>query len=179
MLRKIKKIRNHFLVKIKFKRFNIGKGFHGGRSIVMWAKDYINIGQNFYMGAYSQIGCNTTIGNDVIFGSYVSLIGKYDHNYQQIGVPIRFASQIRDKDYNWKGLELSVTIGNDVWVGHRCIILSGIKIGEGSIIAAGSLVTKDVEPYSIYGGVPAKKLSNRFDNENDLKQHKKYLYEKN
>ena len=54
----------------------MGKGFHAGRNTVMWAKHSIEIGSNFYLGAYSLIGCDTKIGDDVIFGSYVSLIGR-------------------------------------------------------------------------------------------------------
>jgi acetyltransferase-like isoleucine patch superfamily enzyme len=58
-----------------------------------------------------------------------------------------------------------VTIGHDVWIGENSIILDGVSIGTGAIIAAGSIVTKDVEPYSIIGGVPAKVLKYRFSDE--------------
>lgn len=54
-----------------------------------------------------------------------------------------------------------INIGNDVWIGHAATILSGVTVGDGAIIAAHSLVTKDVEPYSIVGGVPARKISLR------------------
>ena len=101
----------------------------------------------------------------------MALVGKYDHNYQQIGVPIRLASKISDNDYSWKGLNEKVIIEDDVWIGYGAIILSGVKIGKGSIVAAGSLITKDIEPFSIYGGFPAIKIRNRFDNEKDLAEH--------
>lgn len=55
-----------------------------------------------------------------------------------------------------------ITIGNDVWIGGRAIISRGVTIGDGAIIASGSIVTKDVEPYSIVGGVPAKVIRYRF-----------------
>jgi chloramphenicol O-acetyltransferase type B len=178
MIALLKKIRDYYLVKVKWKKYAIGNNFHAGRGVTLWAKNTISIGNNFYVGRNSQIGCDTTIGDYVIFGSYVSLVGRYDHHYQQVGVPIRIASQIRDKDYNWKGLDSSVIIGNDVWIGHRCILLSGIAIGDGSIIAAGSVVTKDVEPYSIYGGVPAKKIRDRFDSVEELVNHKEIIMSK-
>lgn len=54
-----------------------------------------------------------------------------------------------------------VIIEKDVWIGSNCIILPGITVGEGSIIAAGSVVTKDVDSFSIYAGVPAKKIKER------------------
>jgi len=61
-----------------------------------------------------------------------------------------------------------VVVGNDVWIGARATILEGVTIGDGAIIAAGAVVNKDVEPYAIYGGVPAKKIGNRFDNPVDI-----------
>lgn len=56
-----------------------------------------------------------------------------------------------------------VIIGNDVWIGYGATILSGVSIGDGAVIAANSIVTKDVEPYAIVGGVPAKTIKYRFD----------------
>jgi acetyltransferase-like isoleucine patch superfamily enzyme len=171
MIELLKKFRDYLLKSIKWHNYAIGKNFHAGRHVFMWAKNNITIGDNFYIGKYSIIECDATIGNNVIFANHVSLIGRYDHHYQQIGIPTRLASQIRDKDYNWKGLDSKIIIEDDVWVGLGSIILSGVTIGTGSIIAAGSVVTKDVEPFSIYGGNPAKKIKNRFDDKNDLKRH--------
>ena len=54
-------------------------------------------------------------------------------------------------------------IGNDVWIGYEAIILSGVHIGDGAIVGARSVVTKDVPPYTVVGGVPAKKIKMRFD----------------
>jgi acetyltransferase-like isoleucine patch superfamily enzyme len=56
-----------------------------------------------------------------------------------------------------------IVVGNDVWIGQRAIILSGVKIGDGSVVAAGSVVTQDVEPYSIVGGNPARLIRWRFE----------------
>ena len=54
-------------------------------------------------------------------------------------------------------------IGNDVWIGDRTVIMSGVKIGDGAIVAAGAVVTKDVPPYAVVGGVPARVIKYRFD----------------
>lgn len=167
----LKKIRDIILVKIKWRKHQINKGFHAGARVRIGKKNKIVIGENCYIGRESQIGCDALIGDNVMFANRVALVGRYDHHYQQIGVPIRLASYIRNSDYNWKGLDLKVEIQDDVWLGYGSIILSGVKIARGSIIAAGSVVTKDVEPYSIYGGVPAKKICNRFDSETDLNEH--------
>lgn len=56
-----------------------------------------------------------------------------------------------------------ITIGNDVWIGYEAVILSGITIGDGAIIGSRALVTKDIPPYTIVGGVPAKTIRKRFD----------------
>mgnify|MGYP002523784037 FL=1 len=58
-----------------------------------------------------------------------------------------------------------IEVGNDVWIGFEAVILSGVKIGDGAIIGARAVVTKDVEPYAIVGGVPAKPIRKRFDDE--------------
>jgi Acetyltransferase (isoleucine patch superfamily) len=171
MIQLLKKLRNLYLCKLKWRKYKIGQNLHAGRAVFFWAKHGINIGDNFYIGKYSIIECDAVIGNNVILANHVSLIGRYDHHYQQIGSPIRLASQIRDKNYNWKGLDLKIIIEDDVWIGMGTIVLSGVRIGQGSIIAAGSIVTKDVVPFSIYGGNPATKIRNRFDNESDLIEH--------
>lgn len=61
-----------------------------------------------------------------------------------------------------QGLEIkSVVIGNDVWIGAHAVILAGVAIGDGSVIAAGAVVTKDVAPYSVVAGVPARVIKKR------------------
>jgi chloramphenicol O-acetyltransferase type B len=167
----LKKIRNEFLRKVVYRKYQISPGFYCGTRVRIWARQKVVIGKNFYIGRDSFIESDVIIGDNVIWANRVALVGRYDHNYQQIGVPIRLASQIRDESYNWHGSNQITTIGNDVWVGYGSTIMSGVNISEGSIIAAGSLVTKDVEPYSIYGGVPAKKIKNRFDTPEDLEKH--------
>ncbi len=66
-------------------------------------------------------------------------------------------------------------IGHDVWIGEGVVVIDGVKIGTGSIVAAGAVVVKDVEPYSIVGGVPAKHIKYRFDSETtDLLQNSEW-----
>ena len=57
----------------------------------------------------------------------------------------------------------NIVIGNDVWIGYEAVILSGVNIGDGAIIGTRAVVTKDVPPYTIAGGVPAKEIRKRFD----------------
>lgn len=167
----LKKLRDLWYKYIVWHRYKIGRNFHCGRDTFLWAKDKLEIGDNFYLGKHSSIETNCMIGNNVIIANYVGIVGRYDHNYQQVGVPVRMAMQIRDKDYNWKGTDELTIIGNDVWIGYGAIILSGVKIADGCIIAAGSLVTKDTEPYSVYAGTPAKKVKERFNTEYEKTKH--------
>lgn len=171
MVRYIKKLRDIYFTQIKLRHFKIGKGFHAGTRVRIWAKDILVIGRNFYIGRDSCIETDCVIGDNVIIANKVGIVGRYDHHYQEVGVPIRLASQIRDINYSWKGKNLPTKIGNDVWIGFGAIILSGVTIGDGAIVAAGSVVTKDVAPYSIYGGNPAKKIAERFSNEEDRYKH--------
>lgn len=125
----------------------------------------IELGNDVFIGprAYFSSIKKISIGNKVMFGPNVTIIGG-DHNTSEIGKYMFDVENKKESD------DIPVKIGNDVWVGTRVTILKGVEIGDGAIIAAGSLVLKNVEPYSIYGGVPAKKLKMRFEND-DLKKH--------
>jgi chloramphenicol O-acetyltransferase type B len=173
----ITKARDLYLVKIKWRRYVIASGFHAGARVRLWARKTLIIGKHFYIGRDSQIETDCIIGDYVIIGNKVGIVGRYDHNYQETGVPVRIAESIRDENYNWKGLSSITRIGNDVWIGYGAIIMGGVTIHDGAIIAAGSVVSKDVEPYSIYAGVPAKKIKERFDSDIELARHKAILKE--
>jgi len=167
----LKRIRNYLLRTVVYRKYQIGKGFYSGIRVRIWARKTVIIGKNFYIGRDSFIESDVIIGDNVIWANRVALVGKYDHHYQQVGVPISLASRIRDENYSWLGIDNVTVIEDDVWVGYGSTIISGVKIGTGSIIATCSLVTKDVEPYSIYGGVPAVKLKDRFASKEDLAEH--------
>jgi acetyltransferase-like isoleucine patch superfamily enzyme len=171
MIQLLRNLRHFYLIHFKWRKYRFGKNPYIGRAVYLWAKHTIVTGDNFYVGKFSQIECDTEIGDNVMLANRVALIGRFDHNFTEIGVPIRLASKIRDKNYNWKGLYEKIIIGDDVWIGYGAIILSGVKIGQGSIIAAGSVVTRNVEPCSIYAGNPARKIKDRFESEADRNEH--------
>lgn len=129
-----------------------------------------SISKDFVAGEYSYVGPNSHIYPKVTIGKYtmlannVSIIGG-DHYYKKAGIPIIFSGRA----------ELKPTIiGDDVWIGAHTIIMTGIKIGNGAIVAAGSIITKDLPPYGIYGGVPAKLIKMRFTEE-DINKHESML----
>lgn len=119
-----------------------------------------NISKDFSAGEYSYVGNNCLIYPGVSIGRYtmlaqnVQIIGA-DHNFDVPGVPSTFAGRPKLK---------KTKIERDVWIGANSIIMTGIVIGDGSIVASGSIVTKDIAPFSIVGGVPAKFIKKRFEN---------------
>tara|TARA_Y100000589_G_scaffold305927_1_gene320265 strand:- start:5907 stop:6500 length:594 start_codon:yes stop_codon:yes gene_type:complete len=90
------------------------------------------------------------IGKNVLIGPNV-VVRNNNHNYENPSIPI----------INQGMKSGEIIIEDNVWVSSNCVILPNCTIGEGSIIAAGAVVTKDIEPYSIVGGIPAKKIGDR------------------
>ena len=75
---------------------------------------------------------------------------------------VHYVIENKYDEFRYTNTGYIVEIGNDVWIGKNVQLMEGIEIGDGAIIAAGAVVTKDVEPYSIVGGVPAKLIRKRF-----------------
>lgn len=125
----------------------------------------IEKGANFYtgweveLGDHSSLGIDCMIpydlkvGKDVMMGPYVIIIGE-NHNFSSRDIPMRLQGYTTFPP---------VRIEDDVWIGARVIILPGLTIGKGAIIAAGSVVTKDVPSYAICAGNPARVIKFRGD----------------
>nr|WP_051666084.1 acyltransferase [Pedobacter sp. R20-19] len=114
----------------------------------------IVIGNNVSIGEFNNIrasGGTLKIGDNSLISQYVNIICS-NHSIA-LDKPIR--------DQAWDIRKTGVTIGNDVWIGCGVTILPGVSIGNGAIVAAGSVVTKDVMNYTIVSGIPAKFLKNR------------------
>lgn len=110
------------------------------------------VGDNTWIGFNCTLFGKIEIGSNVMLGPNVSIPGA-THNHLRIDIPM-----------SYQGLTVKGTrIGNDVWVGANTVILDGITIGEGAIVGAGAVVTKDVAPYSIVVGNPARTLRMRKD----------------
>jgi len=109
------------------------------------------------------------IGSRVMFGPNVTIVGG-DHNTSVVG---RFMTEVEEKRPED---DLDVIIEDDVWVCAGAVILKGVRVGRGSIVAAGALVTKEVLPYTVVGGVPAKVISMRFRDVHAILQHENALY---
>jgi maltose O-acetyltransferase len=118
---------------------------------------YVGKGRNIRIGSYCQINegvrlLDVTIGDYVMIAPFVNILGGKAHSYDRTDIPM-----IKQEE-TYKG---SVIVEDDVWIAINAVILAGVRIGKGSIIAAGSVVTKDVPSYSIVGGIPAKIIKYR------------------
>ncbi len=143
-----KKIR-YILVKQIFKKC--------GKNVNVERKAYFQNGFNVEIGDNSGIGVNAWISNNTIIGSNVLMgpdvvIFSGSHKFKS-----------KNKFINQQGYDIPnpVVIENDVWIGTRVIIMPGIRISTGAVIGAGSIVTKNVEPYSIVAGNPARVIGYR------------------
>lgn len=112
----------------------------------------LTIGDYSNVGAYCYIGCGggVEIGNHVMMSPRVGIHSE-NHNFDQLDLPMR------DQGVARRG----VAIEDDCWLASGCVILSGVRVGRGAIVAAGAVVTKDVPPYSVVAGVPAKVIKQR------------------
>lgn len=148
-----------------------GPGLHIGRNATLWAPDQITIGSNVYIGKDVNIECNCDIGDFVLIANRVALVGRHDHDFRAIGFPVRYAPWIGSARFPSPWRQEKVTIEPDAWLGYGAIVLTGVTIGRGAIVAAGSVVTKDVAPYSIVGGSPAREIGKRFAASGDVERH--------
>lgn len=119
---------------------------------------------NTEVGFFVSIGPKT----EVIHGTHptdlVSTCPVFYSPKKQCGISFTDKTLFREFKYA-SGSKKSVVIGNDVWIGYGARILEGITVNDGAIISANAMVTKDVEPFAIVGGVPAKTIKYRFSDE--------------
>ncbi|RCW51717.1 hypothetical protein DFP97_10157 [Paenibacillus prosopidis] len=143
-----------------------------------------------YIGEWTEIGARTRM-NEVTFGDYSYCTDEVQINYAEIGKFCSIAShvcinpgnhpmwrvtqhhatyrraayQLAETDdmefFEWRRSR-KVTIGHDVWIGHGVTVMPGVTIGTGAVVGSGAVVTKDLEPYTIAAGVPAKQIKERF-----------------
>jgi len=146
---------------------------------VKYAKDVLQ-GEDFDIGEYTYVmetlivlkipGKKLKIGKfcSIAAGVVIQLAADHKMNYPTtypFGNLVDAWPEAKDLEV-WQPVSKGdVIIGNDVWIGYRAIILSGVKIGDGAVVGAGAVVTKDVEPYSIVAGNPARLVGRRFDDQ--------------
>jgi virginiamycin A acetyltransferase len=129
-----------------------------------------------FIGRFSYVNSGGFIRNRVLIGRYCSIgqrvsIAAGKHNMSHVSTHPKISKQenpYTDAEANYLGIKSGPSftrIENDVWIGDGAIVMPGVTIGSGSVIAANAVVTKDVAPYAIMGGVPARIIRSRFPNE--------------
>ena len=123
-----------------------------GAYTVIQGSGVLTLGERSFIGEFCVLGTNARvdIGCDVMIAQ-AATIRDTDHGFEAIDVPM-LKQGIRTAP---------VMIEDDVWIGHGATVLKGVRIGRGAVVAAGAVVTKDVPPYAIVGGIPARILRMR------------------
>lgn len=145
-----------------------------GKNIIFDPRDFfsfglIELGNDIFIAHGASMSGEIIIRDKVLFGPNVSIMGG-DHDTTQIG---RYIFDVKKNEKQIAKPE-PVLIMSDTWIGSNVVILKGVTVGEGSIIAAGAIVTKDVPAYAIVAGVPAKVVKYRFS-KSDIDKHKSLL----
>lgn len=144
-LRLIMSLRNALVERGSGSRIYSSVSIKYPRNVTIGANVFVNHDCLLWAGPTSRI----VVGDDVLFGPRVTLVAS-NHGIQRDGL-IRL-NPWEDSD---------IVVGKDVWLGANSVVLAGVKIGDGAVIAAGAIVTKDVSPYTIVGGIPAKAFGKR------------------
>lgn len=147
--------------------------YHGLRyaSPTAYISFQASVSKDLMAGEFSYIGMGSILGPKVQIGAY-TMIGPQvicagdDHRFDIAGTPIIFSGRPHLR---------STIIGKDVWIGAQCIVLAGVTIGDGAIIAAGTVVSKDVSPCEIHAGIPNKKVRDRFSTLTETQDHLQFL----
>lgn len=178
----ITRIRFYGKVRLSFKsRVTIHSSFEGRSKIHSHSLFHGRLGYGSYIGSYSSLSAD--IGRFTSIARYVCTIGgRHAYTYpfattspcffslnphcQQSGSTFATEQMFEEIRHINPWHKISVKIGNDCWIGERAMIIGGVTIGDGAVVLAGAVVTKDVPPYAIVGGIPARVLKYRYDEEN-------------
>ncbi len=153
---------------------SVGREFHVGPGSAIWAPKDLKVGSDVYVGKHVTVEVDGEIGDGVLIANLVGIVGRRDHDIHDRGTSVRRSRWVGDEP---EELSLRTVIGSDVWLGYAATVLSGVTIGDSSIVAAGAVVTRDVPSNSIVVGNPARKIGERFSAE-DFRLHWEQLHEK-
>ena len=161
---------NRFLIAqlIKHSLGKCGNAVRIGRGFRAFGIRNIEIGDNVYIGEQALImttGAKVKISDHVMFGPRVTIVSG-NHRTDVVG---RYMTEIKASEKRPED-DRDIIFEGDNWIGANSLILAGVTIGRGSVVAGGAVVTQSIPPFSIWGGVPARCISSRFNDE-ELEEH--------
>lgn len=161
---------NKFLIAqfIKHSLGKCGKDVRIGRGFRAFGIHNIEIGDNVYIGEQALImttGARVKISDHVMFGPRVTIISE-NHRTDVVG---KYMTEIKALEKRPED-DRDIIFEGDNWIGANALVLAGVTIGRGSVVAGGAVVTRNIPPFSIWGGVPARCISSRF-NDKELEEH--------
>lgn len=160
-------IRTFIIFRIRYPWIVTGKVSYCLFSTRFWSPHkHIVLGDYVGIGANCIFQCDIDVGNYVMIAAHCAFLNSDDHNYNVVGKTMWESG---------RGDKYSITIEDDVWIGHGAIVLTPVHIHRGAIVAAGSVVNRDVPPYAIVAGVPATVVKMRFTPE-QIVEHERLLY---
>ncbi|SFF94700.1 transferase hexapeptide (six repeat-containing protein) [Novosphingobium sp. CF614] len=147
------------LLRRRHRLAELGEGLHWGRNIRLAPGS--RIGRFAYLGADFECHGPIVIGDLCMLAAGCKIVGA-DHLYDIAGLPTRLAFAERPRP--------ATILGADVWLGQRVTVMEGVSIGTGAVIGAGAVVTRDVPPYAVMAGLPARRIRWRFG-EDTMRRH--------
>lgn len=162
----LNRIRNLLLFHVRYRWVRYGSDVHCQFSTRFWSpRRRITLGDHVGIGPNCLFLSDTTVGNHVLIAASCAFLNSDDHRFDVVG---------RTMWDSGRGDAHEIVIEDDVWIGHGVIVLSPARIRTGTVVGAGSVVRGTLDEYSIYAGVPARRIRARFAPE-DLARHKAIL----
>jgi len=147
-------IRNILLFKLRYRWVIYGKDVHVQWSTHIWSPHkLVHLGNHVGIGRYCDISTDLFVGNHVLIASAVAFLARDAHTPSVLGTTMFDAP---------RGDKYRIVIEDDVWIGYGAIILSGVRVGRGSVVGAGAIITKDLPPYSVTVSQPSEVIRGRF-----------------
>ena len=167
----LRRLQTWLAVAGKSSYLSYGRDLHVGKGTRLWAPRRLVIGNCVYIGKQVHIEANCRIGNYCLLANRVAIVGRHDHDFSAVGFPVRLAPWAGSKRFPSLYADEEALIEDDVWLGYGTVVLTGVTVGRGCVVAAGSVVTGDIPPYSIAAGVPAKVIGRRFQDLKTIARH--------
>lgn len=166
MKRFLNAVRNLLVLRLRYPWLRYGRDVSCHLSCTFWSPNRrISLGNRVGIGPHGIFLTDVEIADDVLIAARVSFVNRHEHRMEKVGCLIRESGN---------GPASLVIVERDVWIGLGAILIGPVRIGRGAVVGAGAVVTRDVPPYTIVAGVPARVHRHRFSPEQQ-EEHERRL----